>query len=284
MWANFHTHSHYCDGVGKFEEYLEVGVGALISLGFTSHAPVPFACKWCMKDERFPAYLSELDQMRDDARFRGKIQIYKGLEVDYVPGLVSPHTFRDKLDFTVGSIHFVDQLPDGKHWEIDNTHEIFLEGLEKIFRNNIKEAVCRYFELTREMIAAAPPTIVGHLDKIKIQNKGEKFYSETDSWYRDEIKKTIEVISKTDCIIEVNTRGLYQKKSATTYPSPWVLSLILKNNIPITINSDAHHPKDLTSHFQQTAQELLNIGFKKIHILLDGKWQPFQLAPDGIVH
>jgi histidinol-phosphatase (PHP family) len=281
MWANFHTHSHYCDGVGKFEDYITAAAGSVVSLGFTSHAPVPFECKWCMQSANLDAYVGELDQTRE--RFRERIQVYKGLEVDYVPGLISPYTFRDKLDFTVGSIHFVEKLPDGRHWEIDNTHEVFLEGLEKIFRNNFKEAVCRYFELTREMIAIAPPTIVGHLDKIKIQNKGGRFFSETDRWYRDEIDKTVQAISKTSCIVEVNTRGLYQKKSETTYPSPWVLSLILKNNIPITINSDAHHPKDLTTHFHQTAHELLDIGFKKIYILLDGKWQPFQLTPDGIV-
>jgi histidinol-phosphatase (PHP family) len=283
MWANFHTHSHYCDGVGKFEDYLDADPGNILSLGFTSHAPVPFDCAWCMKEENLDKYVAELSELQKAHSDQGKTQIYKGLEADFVPGVVSPHTYKDKLDFTVGSIHFVEQLSSGKYWEIDNTYEVFLEGLENIFKNNIKDAICRYFELTREMVSGFTPSIVGHLDKIKIQNKAEKFFRETDPWYRAEIEKTVETISKASAMVEVNTRGLYQKKSATTYPSPWVLELILKKNIPITINSDAHHPRDLTNQFAQTAQQLLQIGFKKIHILLDGQWKPVHLTPNGIV-
>lgn len=43
--------------------------------------------------------------------------------------------------------------------------------------------------------------------------------------------------------------------------------------IPITISSDAHHPEDLINQFPETAKLLTEIGFKKIGILLDGKWQ-----------
>jgi histidinol-phosphatase (PHP family) len=281
MWANFHTHSHYCDGVGTFEDYLAAGSQQIVSLGFSSHAPVPFECTWCMKEQDLDRYVSELEKIKRDDRFK-EIQIYRGLEADYVPEVVSPHTYKDKLDFTVGSIHFVEQLPDGRYWEIDNTHEVFLEGLEQIFKNDFKEAVCRYFELTREMVVNFTPTIIGHLDKIKIQNKGGKFFDETDSWYRHQIEKTIDAIGKTNAIVEVNTRGLYQKKSETTYPSPWILEIIRNRDIPITLNSDAHHPKDLTNRFAEAANQLLEIGFKKIHILLDGQWKPVQLTANGI--
>ena len=279
MWANFHTHSLFCDGVGVFEDYIQSAGQDMVSLGFSSHAPVPFDCKWCMKAGDFERYIDELETVQKSQR---KIQIYKGLEADYVPGLVSPHTYQDRLDFTVGSIHFVDQLPNGRHWEIDNTHEVFLEGFSKIFKNNIRETIQRYYELTREMVSKFTPSIVGHLDKIKIQNKEDKFFRESDSWYQDEINKTLGVIAKTGAIVEVNTRGLYQKKSTTPYPSPWIIEKILEKRIPITISSDAHHPKDIVNYFKGTAQQLIQIGFKHIHILKDGKWRPVQLTPNGI--
>ena len=232
-----------------------------------------------MKETDFDLYIKELEALQKTQR---NIQIYKGLEADYVPGLVSPHTYKSRLDFTVGSIHFIDQLPDGRHWEIDNTHEVFLEGFSKIFKNDIREAIHRYYDLTREMVSKFTPSIVGHLDKIKIQNKGEKFFKESDSWYQDEVDQTLDVISKTDAIIEVNTRGLYQKKSTTPYPSPWILEKILKRKIPITISSDAHNPKDIINYFSETAKQLIQIGFRQIHILKDGKWSPVQLTPNGI--
>src|SRR5437762_14159596 len=99
------------------------------------------------------------------------------------------------------------------------------------------------------MCEKSSPTIIGHLDKIKIQNRENKFFDESDVWYRGEVLKTLDAIRKCEAIVEVNTRGVYQGKSETTYPSPWILSECLKRNIPITISSDAHHPDDLVNYF-----------------------------------
>jgi histidinol-phosphatase (PHP family) len=83
--------------------------------------------------------------------------------------------------------------------------------------------------------------------------------------------------------VEVNTRGIYQKKSATTYPSPWILELLQQENIPITISSDAHHADDLVNQFESTATLLQRIGFKKIQILNEGEWKPFTFNENGII-
>jgi histidinol-phosphatase (PHP family) len=248
-------------------------------LGFSSHAPLPFDCPWCMKRENLNAYLNQIATLR---KSNPEIEIYSGLEVDYIPHFIAPTQFIKELDYTIGSIHFVENFHDGRQWEIDGPHSFFLEGLEKIFSNKIKEVIIRYFELTREMVEQSRPTIVGHLDKIKIQNIGSKFFEEGDAWYQNEIEKALDTIENAGCIVEVNTRGLYQKKSPTTYPSPWILERILQRNIPITISSDAHHCDDLINHFQETAKELKQIGFHKIHILRNGQWRPFKFNEHGV--
>jgi histidinol-phosphatase (PHP family) len=281
MWSNFHTHSNYCDGKTSIAECVTKAQSQnMISIGLSSHAPLPFDCKWCMKPDRLDAYITEISETK---RTQGYTQVYSGLEVDYIPEVISPDAFRSKLDFTVGSIHFVDRMSNGVRWEIDGTHHFFLEGLRDIFKDDIRDAVTRYFQLTREMIVTSPPEIVGHLDKIKMQNHDNKFFSEEDAWYVSEIKATLDVIANSNCILEVNTRGIYQKKTTSTYPSPWVLELALKKNIPVTISSDAHHPNDLTNHFSETAQTLLNIGYKKISVLHDSQWKQFELTTNGIV-
>ena len=278
MWANFHTHCDYCDGKGPIQAFVdEANQLGMMSLGFSSHAPVPFDTKWCMKQERFDEYTREIQTLKQNV----SLDLYTGLEVDFIPNVTSPDRFRN-VDYTIGSIHFVEQLPDGRHWEIDGAHAPFLEGLKEIFNNNIQAAIVRYFELTREMVSTACPTVIGHLDKIKIQNIDGKFFSESESWYQDEIKKTIDLISETGAIVEVNTRGIYQNKSETTYPSPWILSYLLKKNVPVTIRSDAHHPKDLVNRFSETANILRNIGFEKLSILSEGKWQPFSFNEHGV--
>lgn len=281
MWANFHTHSNYCDGKGELMDYVQEAKNLnMVSLGFSSHAPVPFPTSWCMQADRFTDYSDAVEKIKS---LNPEPEIYKGMEVDFIPGVTAPNLFKDKLDYTIGSIHFIDKLPDGKDWEIDGTHSLFLEGYTKIFNNNIRDAITRYLELTREMIATACPTIIGHLDKIKIQNVEGKFFSETDEWYQQEIKKTIDVISSSGAIVEVNTRGIYQKKSRTTYPSPWILEILHQKNIPVTISSDAHHPRDIVNQFTETAALLKNIGFKTITILYGGHWKPFSYNDHGII-
>lgn len=280
MWSNFHTHSHFCDGKGTPKDYLNAGERSdIVSIGFSSHAPIPFDCKWCMQGKSLPVYLQEIELLK--AAFP-TIEIYKGLEIDFIPEIISPDIYKPFLDYTIGAIHFVDGF-EGNAWEIDGSHAVFKEGLQKIFNNNIQLAITRYYELTRTMILEAPPDIIGHLDKIKIQNVRERLYEESESWYIDEIEKTLAVIKQANRIVEVNTRGLYQKKSNDTYPSSWILERIHELNIPITLSSDAHHPDDLISQFQQTASLLSDIGFKTLSVLKGGRWRPMPFNNNGLI-
>jgi len=280
MWTNYHTHSSFCDGKSEMTDIITKAKALQVnSLGFSSHAPLPFESKWCMDQDAMDEYFDEIEQL---SAIHHDIEIYKGLEVDYIPKEINPQQFTEFLDYTIGSIHFVEKFSDGRGWEIDGPHQSFLEGFEKIFDGNIKDVVVRYFELTREMVNNFPPTVVGHLDKIKIQNIENKFFDESDAWYQQEVVKTIEAIAASDCIVEVNTRGLYKKKCSTTYPSPWILSLILEKHIPITINSDAHHEDDLIACFPETAKLLNQLGFKQVSVLRDGQWRQHYFDEHGI--
>jgi histidinol-phosphatase (PHP family) len=281
MWTNFHTHTDFCDGKGQVATFVRQAIELnMKGLGFSSHAPLPFECAWCMNENSLQTYLSEIEKVR---HAHSQIEVYAGLESDYIPGVVSPQQFKPHLDYVIGSIHFVESFQNGSHWEIDGPYLNFLQGLDAIFHNNIRDAIVRYFEITREMVRSARPDVVGHLDKIKIQNISGKHFSEDDPWYQQEILKTIDVIQKEEVIVEVNTRGIYQRKSSTTYPSPWILEILHEKNIPVTINSDAHHPSDLINQFPETAALLQQIGFKKLTSLHDGRWQHFDYNNHGIM-
>ena len=281
MWFNYHSHNTYCDGKGSLSDYIRSAKEKnFISLGFSSHAPIPFECAWCMKNEKLNAYLQEIKLLKETTTY---LQIYAGLEVDFIPNRINPNDFENKLDYTIGSIHFVDEFSDSTPWEIDGLHTLFLDGLEKIFKNNFKAAFTRYFELTREMIKISPPTIIGHLDKIKIQNLDNKFFHESENRYQKEVEKTILAIKKAGMIVEINTRGLYQKKSTTPYPSPWIIDLLIEQNIPVTLSSDAHHPDDLANQFPPLLGLLKNKNLKKIYAIDDSKWKPFNFNENGIL-
>lgn len=231
-----------------------------------------------MREQKLRSYLREIDGLKVSTK---GIQIYKGLEIDFIPGVISPRDFVAMLDYTIGSVHFVDSF-EGMRWEIDNTTEVFRMGLEKIFQNNIRAAVTRYYELTRQMIANAPPHIVGHLDKIKMHNQDHPFFEESEPWYTEEVDKTLQAIHRANVIVEVNTRGIYKKRTTNPYPSPWILERICAAHIPIALSSDAHHRSELVREFEPTAAQLRDIGFKKLSVLTNGIWKQVSFTENGL--
>ncbi|MBP9151366.1 MAG: histidinol-phosphatase HisJ [Flavobacteriales bacterium] len=283
-WTNYHSHTDYCDGTNTPEDYIRKALAlGMPTYGFSSHAPIPFFdCKWAMKIDDLQDYVDEVYRLQK--KYDGRIEILLGLEVDYLPDKMGPTAdFLQTagLDYAIGSIHFVDAFTGGKGWEIDGTLEIFKKGLFEIFKGDVKAAVTRYYELTREMMIEDCPEIVGHFDKIKMQNLKEHFFSEDEKWYRDEVMQTLEVISKTDAILEVNTRGLYKKQANETYPSKWVLDEAFKLDIPVQINSDGHTPDEILSGFETAAELLLKVGYDSCVILIDGQWSEVGLTKEG---
>lgn len=284
FWTNYHSHCNYCDGSHEPEEYIKEAVNQRIKCyGFSSHAPLPFETPWAMPPEKLGRYLKETAFLK--IKYQDLLQIYTGIEVDFIPGLISPHSDfiqQATLDYTIGSVHFVEQFGNGQFWEIDATAETFKKGLKEIFNNQPEAAIKQYYKLTRQMLKESPPTIVGHLDKIKMHNTKLKFFDEKESWYEKEVTKTLKALRKAGSILEVNTRGVYTGRTVEVYPSPKVLKRAADLEIPITLSSDAHQPTEVASLFAKTVPMLKKAGFKKLHILWDGQWQACTYHEKGI--
>lgn len=274
-WSNFHTHSQFCHGEGRIESYVTEAIAKnMHAIGFSSHAPVPFNTDWHMRNDQLEEYISEIEILK---RKHKKINIYSGLEVDYIPNVTGPNTFSDRnLDFTIGSVHYVSQFKNQENYCID-TKEEFEMALQQIFQNDIKRLVSKYYEIIVEMIHDNPPDIIGHLDLVKKLNSKSRYFSEQESWYKDCVSDVIKALSNSDCIVEVNTRGYYEGYSKELYPSKEMLEKCFEADIPVTISSDAHHPEEIDNNFEDAASVLLDIGYNCIYILEHGKWSPIEL-------
>lgn len=283
-WTNYHNHCHYCDGKGTVEEHIKSAISSkILSLGFSCHAPVPFANNWSMSKDRIQDYLDEIEEGKQ--KYEDKIYVYKSLEVDYIPGMISPSDEEINalnLDYTIGSVHFVGEFANGRLWEIDGRFEVFKKGLNDIYKNDVKYVVQRFYELTREMVRESCPDIIGHLDKIKMHNR-DRLLDEQSDWYRDEIMHTLEEIQGTSAIVEVNTRGIYKKLTTETYPSPWILRHMEQMGIPIHINADSHHPRELVKEFATTYELVHSLGFRQMKVMLNGSWDFVDINQYGII-
>ena len=76
--------------------------------------------------------------------------------------------------------------------------------------------------------------------------------------------RLLKVIARHPVIVEVNTRGVYTGKSDEYFPSIKVLEKCLHLGIPVMVNSDAHHPGQLSNHVAEANKLLADIGFKEV--------------------
>ncbi len=277
MLSNYHTHSKYCDGKNTLEEVTQAAIAQGVkSLGFSSHAPVPYAVLWCMKLDALPVYLKEIDDLQE--KYKGQIQLYRSLEIDFVPEVMGPaDDLFSKLDYRIGSVHFVDCIDENTPFEIDGSFAGFEQGLKAVFRDEIKKCIKRYFELTKLMLQNSTPDILGHMDKINIQNEVANYYATDETWYLKEVEEVLQLAKERDVIVEVNTRGIYRKKTTMTYPEPKILSMVREKQIPVTINSDAHMANEVTREFDYARNLLKDLGITSTWALDNYVWKEYAL-------
>ncbi|MDP4209028.1 MAG: histidinol-phosphatase [Bacteroidota bacterium] len=273
--TNYHTHTNFCDGMSHPVHYVEEAIKQNVKiLGFSGHAPLPFHCNWTINEKKYGEYLNTIQFLKE--QFAPQIEICCGLEIDYIPELwneihdaIRPET----LDYFIGSIHFIDSYENGARWSIDGSHAEFQKGWKTIFHRDSHAVIRKYFDYIRRMVTEMKPPVIGHLDKIKMQYSHNCFIPETDPIYRKELMDTLEVIAASDCIVEVNSRGVYKRNEPELYPSFWVLTEMARMNIPVTISSDAHRPREIVSLYKDTALKLKEAGFKHTRYYSKGVWK-----------
>lgn len=277
--ANHHSHTSFSDGVYSPEQYLLSAIRQNLKVyGFSDHAPLPIEGFGAMSPKKLPEYLAEIDRLKEE--YQDQIQIYKGLEVDYIPGVIDMNTDYIKeanLDFSLGAVHYVGTLANGLPWGFQSSHANFQKGLDELFDGDIEACIRQYYQLIRDMVKLAPPTIVAHLDRVKKLNEGDRYFSEDDKWYQEEVALTLETISRAGIILEINTKGYYNKITSDTYPSQWILAQAKDMNIPVHIGSDAHKPRHIIAGFDYAIDSLQKLGFRSTRILLNGHWQDMPL-------
>ena len=295
---NLHTHSVYSDGKSQPREIVEEAVRqGLTTLGFSEHSPLPFDNTFSVKSADMPHYVAEIAQLK--AEFKDKIDIYCGLEADYITGVSEPFAVTKEkyhLDYLIGGVHLVvdpalrqaqgpaktkvvepvetpiQTINPDDIWFIDGPKwEIYDEGLQRFFDGDIRRAVRRFYEQTNEMIEREPFDIIAHFDKIKMHNR-DRYFHEDEPWYRALAFETLDLIREKGLVMEVNVRGLYKKRYNGFYPSPWLMEEACKMGIPAIISADAHHFSEITMEFIVAEEALKKAGYRSVVNFKEGQW------------
>ena len=275
--TNYHTHSHYCDGKGELREYVELALAhGFSSLGFSGHAPLPFANSFSIHDEDYIKYCDEVRSLKEE--YRGRIDIRLGLEIDYVPGVCDdfrPLIQQGGLDYFIGGVHLVTNPLDTEAlrsnpadaakliWFIDGPHqETYDEGLQRVFHGDVRRGVTAFFHQNNAMIESQRPTIVAHFNKIVMHNR-DRYFHYDEPWFRNYVYETVELIRETGCICEVNTRGIYKGRHNDFYPAKSTLQHMSHLGIPVIVSTDAHMASDLVLT-EGAAEFLQEIHYREV--------------------
>ena len=245
MIVDLHNHTKFCNHAeGEIFEYIEKAIECNTKyFGFSEHAPMNFDQKYRLSFEQMYEY--EQNILNAKEKYKDKIEILLGYEVDYLKGYMDKRVLNTDVDYLIGSVHFIDE------WGFDNPE--FIGNYEN---QDIDEIWQKYFNAIEEMANSRLFDIVGHLDLIKIF----KFMPNKD--ITEIAQRALEAIKDADMSIEINVAGL-RKPIGEVYPSMSLLKEIQKLDIPITFASDAHKPEQVGLFSDKAIDIARSLGYTR---------------------
>ncbi len=245
MRIDIHNHTTRCNHAeGTVDEYIQKAIELGIDIyGFSEHAPMDFDPHYRLAFEEMQAYTDDILGAKE--RHKDDIKILFGYEVDYLPGHMDDRVLHAKVDYLIGSVHFIDK------WSFDNPE--FIAGWKN---KDIDEIWQAYFEATEAMARSGKFDIVGHLDLIKVF----KFLPKKD--VRLLAKDALHAIKRSNMVLEVNTAGL-RKPIGELYPSRELLEEAYALDIPITFSSDAHSVEQVGFGYDLATTLVKEVGYTK---------------------
>lgn len=242
---DLHNHTTRCNHAeGTVDEYIRKAIDLGIDIyGFSEHAPMDFDPHYRLSFEEMAAYRDDIFQAKE--KYKNDIEILFGYEVDWLPGHMDERVLNAKVDYMIGSVHFIDK------WSFDNPE--FLAGWKN---KDIDEIWKAYFEATEAMAKSGKFDIVGHLDLIKVF----KYLPKQDT--RILAKNAMQAIKRSNMVLELNAAGL-RKPIGEIYPSKPLLEVAYEMDIPITFSSDAHTVDQVGFSYDKVTSLAKEVGYTK---------------------
>ena len=245
LFSDYHTHPQGHRVQRYTQELLQPWADSarklgLIDIAFTDH-------------DRYHAGIDfdEIDQLRER---NPDLRIRAGIELDNDPthsaagrNWIEKHW--DKLDFVLGSVHFLDRP--------DQMFDSVPDGATQFEGRDIDAVYADYFRRVREIAATGLVDCLAHLDLIKIH--GHRLSGEIGSL----INETLDLIRARNLAIELSTAG-WRKPVNELYPSDSIIVLAMNKNISFTTASDAHSHAQLGDKFPILAQRMATLGIQQV--------------------
>lgn len=182
-----------------------------------------------------------------------ELKIRSGIEMDNDPETsASGHKWVeknwDKLDFVLGSVHFVNDFA------FDHPH--YIKEYDKYDINDLYRG---YYENIKEIASSGLVNSMAHLDLIKIF----KFFPTVnlDELYHE----VLDLIKAKDISMEISTAGL-RKPIGQIYPDKKLIQMAKDKGITFTIAADAHAAHDLCHNYDKLEMLLRELDINEVAV------------------
>jgi histidinol-phosphatase (PHP family) len=293
-YSCLHTHTVFCDGADDVETMCAAAFKkGLVSIGFSSHAPITkktgIKTDWHLPDEKLGEYLETVDAAKK--RWKGKLEVFTGLEVDYIRGICGPADGdyqKLPLDYIIGSVHYAAPPESGERFTVDAPEEEFLAGFRELFHGDGTALYNAYYDAYQGMIEEGGFDIAGHFDLVKKNNGRYRFFSPDDPGYKKRLLETADCLAsrlrgsrgvedgrrsaqaeapterRFPFVVEVNTGGMNRGRTSDPYPSEAALTLFRERDIPLTLTADAHSADHLGGRYEEAKNLMLKTGYTAV--------------------
>jgi len=245
LFADYHSHPQGHRVQTYSQELLQPWIDSARSRGlndiaFTDH-------------DRFQAGVDfgEIEKLR---AANPDVKIRAGIELDNDPQTSSAgrswvEKNWDKLDFVLGSVHYLDDPAQMFDTVPDGAGQFVGRSIDEIYED--------YFRRVREIAASGLVDCLSHLDLIKIH--GHRPCGDV----RSIINEILDFIRSRNLAIELSTAG-WRKPVDELYPGDAIIELAIQKGIPFTTASDAHSHAQLAEDFDRLAEKMSILGIREV--------------------
>jgi len=274
-WAISMHGGHSGDFSKHGQDDLEPMVKAAIEFGYTTFgvtAHAPRSAEKFLYSEEIKASYTPLDLDTDFANYvtearrlqavySDQLEILVGAEVEIVPEAAfdteaASLRRQHNLDYLVGSVHWVNEMP------FDTSREDFNAAVTE--SGGLEPFLLRYYDLIAQMIDRVQPDVLGHLDVPRLYAGGIDALQSPA--VRDAVDAALNRIAAGGILLEINTSAL-RKGLSEPYPASWILQRAHKAEIRFTLSDDSHSVEQVGAHISDGRDYLLAHDIKSIYAL-----------------
>ena len=253
---DFHVHTTYCDGKNSPEEMVRAAIDLKMTrLGFSVHSYTDFDESFCIKKDKIADYKAEIRGFAK--KYKDKIQILCGVEQEYFSEEPT-----DGFDYVIGSVHYVKKA--GEFFDVDNTPEIFVNGVNKHYNGDFSACAEDYFACVGDVVRKTGADIIGHFDLITKFNQDNCLFDTENPRYMAAAKKAVDSLLSCGKPFEVNTGAISRGWRKEAYPEAWILKYIAQMGGRIVLSSDSHSAQTLCYRFEEYQQLVKELGFDNL--------------------